>query len=209
MEKLGALTEMPDNTGHIQVLPGAISTLKSATAQNLHGVTFYATDTPDHTVTTVPAVTVSPVPIPCPDGVWTCLTPPEAHIQLGDSVARSSAKPCGYELDEHGNVTWSKYCFISTAGTADGVLPPAILDSPGLKNGDDIYFENASGITHAVVNKSLAGAAAPASGPVQAILDFIANIFGASSKPPSKLDIVGFNPQPEPPNPGDIVGRLK
>jgi hypothetical protein len=209
MEKLGALTEIPETGSHIQVQPGAISTLKSATAQNLHGVTLQATGTPGQTVTAAPTTVPTLAPtIQCPAGAWVCLTPPEAVQQFGATVARSSANPCGYELDEHGNVTWPKYCCISTA---DGVLPPAVLDSPGLKNGDDIYIVNASGITHAVVNKSPSGAAesGAASGPVQALLDFIANIFGGSSKPPSRLDIVGFNPQPEPPNPGDIVGRMR
>lgn len=65
--------------------------------------------------------------------------------------------------------------------------------------GADIFVANDTGVQHGVVNLTAAENPATNAGPVQSFFDFLSGVFGGSSKPTSRLEIVGFNPQPEPP----------
>jgi hypothetical protein len=142
----------------------------------------------------------------CPNAGWSCLTPAAAVQQFGSTNARYGDLPCAFT--QEGNQTVAEYCYQDV--TLDGMLSTGAIGAGGIQNGADIYLMNDTGELHAVVNAppALRPAGAAPESPLQPLIDFFSNIFGTSSKPPSKLDIVGFNPQPEPPGWGH-PGRLK
>jgi hypothetical protein len=136
--------------------------------------------------------------VPCPDD-WSCLTPAEAKQKFG-LYARYGTTPCG--LEDNPGSSWGmstlKYC---CRDATLGTLPQGALAASGIKEGDDIYIINDTWIEHAVVKKSPGdGKTGEANtNPFQSFLDFLSGIVSGSAKPESRLEIVGFNPCPEPP----------
>ncbi len=146
-------------------------------------------------------VAMTAAPVVCPNSDWACLTPAEAAQQFGYPNAQYGDEPCGYTLID--NQTVAKYCTIDVPSS--GILAPEILAARGIRDGVDIYIKNETGIQHGVVKKL----PSPDGGILQSILNFIQNILGGSSKPESRLEIVGFNPQPEPPGAPQIAGERR
>jgi hypothetical protein len=155
-------------------------------------------------IPTIVATTAAPVV--CPNSDWACLTPAEAAQQFGYPNAQYGDEPCGYTLID--NQTVAKYCSIDVPSS--GILSPEILAAGGIMEGADIYIMNETWIQHGVVYRLL-GEEKPSldGGILQSILNFIKNILGGSSKPESRLEIVGFNPCPEPPGAPQIVGERR
>jgi hypothetical protein len=146
-------------------------------------------------------VTLQPTPVqyvPCLDD-WSCLTPAEAKQKFG-LYARFGTTPCG--LEDNPGSSWGmgtlKYC---CRATSLGSLPQGALAASGIKEGDDIYIINDTWIEHAVVKKSpgVGKTGEAETNPFQSFLDFLSGIVSGSAKPESRLEIVGFNPCPEPP----------
>jgi hypothetical protein len=140
-------------------------------------------------------VPVTPVPQACPNSDWQCLTDHEAQLQIGYPFARYGNAPCGYALEN--NQTTAQYCYRDVDD--GGSLSAAALAAPGIRDGDDIFIENATWIQHAVVNRTAAQKGPAAATPWQAFFDFFSGILGGSSRPDSRLIVVGFDPCPEPP----------
>ncbi len=146
--------------------------------------------------TVTPTVTATPgnasiYPMSCPDADWTCLTPAGAAQQFGYPNARYGDAPCGY-AQENGQ-TVNKYCFMDV--DSGGSLPSRVLAANSIRDGDTIYIVNQTWIGRGIVRKPSGASAAP----FQSVFDFFSGILSGSAKPESRLDIVGFNPQPEPP----------
>lgn len=130
-------------------------------------------------------------------GTWICLTPAQAEQQFGDSWARKGDTPCG--LEETGSpLAALKYCYQDAPSWS---LPAGVLDAADIADGDNIYIMNRTWIERAVVKRSPAvqETGTANTNPFQSFLDFLSGIVSGSSKPESRLDIVGFNPCPEPP----------
>jgi len=157
----------------------------------------------DHIPGMVTLVTTTPAPVSCPNSDWTCLTDAEAQQQFGYPNARYGDQACGYA--QEGNQMVAKYCYMDVN---TGTLPAGALAAAGIKEGDDIYILNATLIEHAVVNKSPAQRKVANNIPWQSFFDFFSNFLSGSAKPESRLEIVGFNPCPEPPGMPNPV-RLK
>jgi hypothetical protein len=146
----------------------------------------------DQTVTPTVTVTsgnVSIYSMSCPNSDWTCLTPAGAGQQFGYPNARYGDEPCGY-AQENGQ-TVNKYCFMDV--DSGGKLPAGVLTGNGIRDGDNIYILNQTWIEHSVVKKPSDTA------PLQSFFDFFRGMLSGSSKPESRMEIVGFNPCPEPP----------
>jgi hypothetical protein len=155
-------------------------------------------------------VTLQPTPLQivlCPKD-WSCLTPAEAKQQFG-WYARYNDTPCG--LEDNPGSSWGmatlKYC---CRDFSMGTLPQGALDAADIRDGDIIYIINDTWIGHGIVNKSPAvqDNGERSTNPIQSFLDFLSGIVSGSSKPTSRLAMVAFNPQPEPPGAPD-VGRIK
>jgi len=134
-------------------------------------------------------------PMACPNSDWTCLTPAEAAQQFGYPNARYGDVPCGYAQENSQSV--NQYCFMDV--DSGGSLSQSALLRGSISNGDDIFIINETWIAHGVVKKS---PGTESGGPLQSIFSFFNGILAGSSKPECRLDIVGFNPQPEPPGKG-------
>jgi hypothetical protein len=145
----------------------------------------------------VPFSPEPPAPVDCPNPDWSCLTLTEAVGAFGNTYARYGNLACGYTGS--GDQMVPKYCCKDIL--ISGALSPESLSAKEIKEGADIYLVNETGILHGIVNKSsaLQESKAVESNPIQQIFDFFSNILGGSKKPASRLDIVGFAPQPEPP----------
>jgi hypothetical protein len=185
--KLSASSALTVMETQVAIKPGSTVTLV-----NTPGSVTRTTTSP--TQTTLFVTTTPPVPWACPNSDWSCLTPAEAGQQFGYPNARYGSEPCGYTPVQ--NQTIAKYCYMDV--DTGGSLPYSALIAGSIKHGDSIYILNETWIQHGVVNKSSlkeTGSAAP----LQSFFDFFNGILGGSAKPESRLDIVGFNPQPEPP----------
>jgi hypothetical protein len=145
----------------------------------------------------VPFSPEPPAPVICPNPDWSCLTLAEAAAAFGNTYAQFGNQACGYSGS--GDQMVAKYCYQDIPNS--GTLSAAALNAKEITEGADIYIFNESGIQHGIVNKSsaLQESKAVDSNPIQQIFDFFSNILGGSKKPMSRLDIVGFAPQPEPP----------
>jgi hypothetical protein len=145
----------------------------------------------------VPFSPEPPAPVDCPNPDWSCLTLTEAVGAFGNTYARYGNLACGYTGS--GDQMVPKYCCKDIL--ISGALSSESLSAKEIKEGADIYLVNETGILHGIVNKSsaLQESKAVESNPIQQIFDFFSNILGGSKKPASRLDIVGFAPQPEPP----------
>lgn len=145
----------------------------------------------------VPFSPEPPAPVSCPNPDWSCLTLAEAAAAFGNTYAQFGNQACGYSGS--GDQMVAKYCCQDIPNS--GTLSAAALSAKEITEGADIYIFNESGIQHGIVNKSsaLQESKAVDSNPIQQIFDFFSNILGGSKKPMSRLDIVGFAPQPEPP----------
>jgi hypothetical protein len=168
-------TRKPDTPTTIVSIPGALTRITTIPVP----------------ITTTPTITAV-----CPNSDWSCLTGDEAAQQFGYPNARYGDEPCGFVPVNNAFVY--KYCYMDVPS---GSLSPGALAASGIKEGDDIYIMNDTWIEHAVVNKSPEARKTGEAGsnPFQSFLDFVSGIVSGSSKPTSRLDIVGFNPQPEPP----------
>jgi hypothetical protein len=145
----------------------------------------------------VPFSPEPPAPVDCINADWSCLTLAEATAAFGNTYARYGNLACGYTGS--GDQMVAKYCCKDIL--ISGALSPESLSAKEIPEGADIYIFNETGIQHGIVNKSsaLQESKAVDSNPIQQIFDFFSNIFGGSKKPTSRLEIVGFAPQPEPP----------
>lgn len=141
-------------------------------------------------------VTIAP-PVACPNSDWTCLQLAEAEQQFGFPLAQYGNDPCDYQ--EVNNQTVAKYCFMDLPSSES--LSPQILGARGIREGADIYLMNDTVVKHGIVNTSLVQKAASSEKPslIQSFFDFFANILSGNKKPELRLEIVGFDPQPEPP----------
>jgi hypothetical protein len=145
---------------------------------------------------TVPTTPLTYTDCP-PDSVWICLTQAEAEQRFG-TYAKLGDTPCGLEENYGSPLATIKFCYSDAPLWS---VSSSALDAAGIKNGDDIYIMNKTWIEHAVVNKSpeVRQTGGAGTNPFQSFLDFLSGILSGSSKPESKLEIVGFNPCPEPP----------
>jgi hypothetical protein len=145
----------------------------------------------------VPFSPEPPAPVSCLNTDWSCMTLAEATAAFGSTYAQFGNQACGYSGS--GDQMVAKYCCKDIPNS--GILSDAAISAMEIKEGADIYIFNETGIQHGIVNKSsaLQESKAVDSNPIQQIFDFFSNIFSGSKKPVSRLDIVGFAPQPEPP----------
>jgi hypothetical protein len=183
----------------IEILSGNETRSDSPTPTRAPDSATQLADTGSEGVRPTPAmtlvVTTTTTPWACPNSDWSCLTTAEAQAQFGYPNARYGDAPCGYTQAP----VVAKYCYMDV--NSGGNLPSAALTATGINNGDRVYILNETFVVEKVVKtgvkKEIANAA-----PWQGVFDFLSGILSGSAKPESRLDIVGFNPQPEPPGKG-------
>ena len=190
------LKKIPVNAG-LALVPDTKAVIKPGDAVTIVTMPGSVTRTPVSPTPTTPFVPTTPVTQVCPNADWSCLTDDEAAQQFGYPNARYGDEPCGYTPVNSQMIL--KYCYMDV--DSGGSLPSGALVAGGIREGDDIYILNQTLIEHAIVNKSPAVRKTGDAGtnPVQSFFDFLSGIVGGSAKPESRLDIVGFAPQPEPP----------
>jgi hypothetical protein len=200
------LKKIPADSGPARAT-GTMDTIKpgnAVTLVNTPGSVTRKTTSP--TQTTLFVTTTPPAPWACPDSDWSCLTEAEAAQQFGYPNARYGDEPCEWMQVSGGFIP--KYCFIDV--DTGGKLSQSALLATGIKDGDNIYILNQTWIQHTVVKKStgVQKTSEANSNPVQSFFDFLSGILSGSAKPESRLEIVGFNPCPEPPG-KELVGNIQ